>query len=51
VFDRNTKITNEVVEAEAEAERGISARDVTSRSDIVITILPNSPRVKDVFLL
>jgi 2-hydroxy-3-oxopropionate reductase len=48
VFDINEPAVNEVVEVGA--ARGESGKDVASKSDIVITMLPNSPQVKAVVL-
>jgi 2-hydroxy-3-oxopropionate reductase len=44
VFDRNTDAVKEVVAAGA--SEGFSSRDVAEKSDIVITMLPNSPHVR-----
>lgn len=44
VFDLNTESVNEVVAAGATA--GTSAKQIAAASDIVITMLPNSPHVK-----
>lgn len=46
VFDINKASVDEVVKTGAEA--GTSAKDVASKSDVVITMLPNSPQVKQV---
>ncbi len=48
VFDVNRDAVKELVGAGA--EEGSSPKDVTSRTDIVITMLPNSPHVKEVVL-
>ena len=48
VFDLNTEAVEEVVSSGA--ERGTSSKDVASRTDIVMTMLPNSPHVKEVVL-
>ena len=48
VYDINKDAVNEVVSAGARA--GISCADVASRSDVIITMLPNSPHVKEVVL-
>lgn len=48
VFDLNTPNVDEVVAAGA--ERGTSGREVAAKSDVVITMLPNSPQVKAVVL-
>jgi 2-hydroxy-3-oxopropionate reductase len=48
VYDVVTAALKEVVQAGA--EEGNSPRDVASRSNIVITMLPNSPHVKEVVL-
>jgi 2-hydroxy-3-oxopropionate reductase len=46
VYDINNDAVNEV--AQAGAEIGKSSKDVASKSDIIITMLPNSPHVKEV---
>lgn len=48
VYDIVQEAVKEVVAAGAEA--GSSAKDVASKTDIVITMLPNSPHVKTVIL-
>ena len=48
VYDIVAEAIQELVEAGAEA--GKSAKDVAQRSEIVITMLPNSPHVKNVVL-
>jgi 2-hydroxy-3-oxopropionate reductase len=48
VYDRNKNKRDEVVAAGA--EEGISPKDVASRTEIIITMLQNSPNVKDVVL-
>lgn len=47
-YDLNKKNVDEVVQAGAEA--GISPKDVASKTDVIITMLPNSPHVKEVIL-
>lgn len=48
VYNRSSKAIDELVEAGAQA--GLSAKDVAERCDIIITILPNSPQVREVIL-
>ncbi len=48
VFDINENSVNEVVAAGA--EKGENNKDVASKSDIIITMLPNSPHVKTAIL-
>jgi len=48
VYDINKQAVKELVEAGA--EEGFSPRDVAERTEIVITMLPNSPHVKQVIL-
>lgn len=48
VYDIHENIVAELVAAGAEA--GVSAQDVASKSEIIITMLPNSPHVKSVLL-
>jgi len=48
VYDIVEKALNEVIEHGA--ERGISPKDIAEKSDIIITMLPNSPDVKKVVL-
>ncbi|NLI91922.1 MAG: 2-hydroxy-3-oxopropionate reductase [Peptococcaceae bacterium] len=48
VFDLNKPAVEEVVAAGGEA--GSSPKDVASKSDVIITMLPNSPHVKEVVL-
>lgn len=48
VYDINQANVQEVVQAGAEA--GTSAKDVAGRSEVIITMLPNSPHVKEVVL-
>jgi 2-hydroxy-3-oxopropionate reductase len=45
VYDVRPEPVRELVTAGAQA--GVSAKDVAARSDVVITMLPNSPEVKD----
>mgnify|MGYP000471456574 CR=1 FL=1 len=47
-YDIVTQALDEVVAAGA--ERGTSPKDVASRSEVVITMLPNSPHVREVAL-
>jgi len=47
-YDINEEALNEVVEYGA--ERGTSPKNVTENSDIIITMLPNSPHVKKAIL-
>jgi 2-hydroxy-3-oxopropionate reductase len=47
-YDINEEALNEVVEYGA--ERGTSPKNVAENSDIIITMLPNSPHVKKVIL-
>jgi len=47
-YDIVEKVLNEVVEYGA--ERGTSPKNVAENSDIIITMLPNSPEVKEVVL-
>ena len=47
-YDINENAVKEVVEAGAAA--GKSPRDVAERTDVIITMLPNSPHVKEVVL-
>lgn len=46
VFDLNKSSVEEVVKAGAKS--GTSAKDVAAQTDVVITMLPNSPHVKQV---
>ena len=48
VYDINKQPVRELVEAGA--EEGFSPKDVAERVDVVITMLPNSPHVKEVIL-
>lgn len=48
VYDIITAPVNEVVAAGAKA--GTSPKDVAARSDVIITMLPNSPHVKEAIL-
>jgi 2-hydroxy-3-oxopropionate reductase len=48
VLDRNQLVTDELVSLGAELAN--SPKDVGERSDVVITMLPNSPQVKEVVL-
>ncbi|MBE6083481.1 2-hydroxy-3-oxopropionate reductase [Acidilutibacter cellobiosedens] len=48
VYDRNKWKRDEVIKEGA--EEGTSPKDVASRSDVIITMLPNSPQVKEVVL-
>ena len=48
VYDINKAAVENVVEAGA--EEGKSIKDVASKSDVIITMLPNSPQVKEVLL-
>lgn len=48
VYDISAAPVAELVEAGAKA--GVSPKDVAARSDIIITMLPNSPEVKEVVL-
>lgn len=48
VFDINENSVAELVAAGA--QRGESIKDVASRSEVIITMLPNSPHVKEVIL-
>ena len=48
IFDINESAVAEVVSAGA--EKGDSPKDVASKSEIIITMLPNSPHVKEVIL-
>ncbi|NJD03114.1 MAG: 2-hydroxy-3-oxopropionate reductase [Ruminiclostridium sp.] len=48
VHDVNRAVVKELVEAGA--EEGFSSKDIAQKSDIIITMLPNSPHVKDVIL-
>lgn len=48
VFDINKSSVDEVVKTGA--EKGESIKDVASKSDVLITMLPNSPQVKTVVL-
>lgn len=48
VYNRSQKAIDEVVQAGAET--GQSPKDVAERSDVIITMLPNSPEVKEVVL-
>lgn len=48
VYDIREEAVAEVVQAGAEA--GTSPKDVASKTEVIITMLPNSPHVKDVVL-
>ena len=48
VYDINQEAVKELVESGAKA--GVSSKDVAERSEVVITMLPNSPEVKEVVL-
>lgn len=48
VYDIREEAVAEVVQAGAEA--GTSTKDVASKTEVIITMLPNSPHVKDVVL-
>jgi 2-hydroxy-3-oxopropionate reductase len=48
VYDINKEAVKEVVSAGA--KEGTSSRDVAARTDIILTMLPNSPHVKEVIL-
>jgi len=48
VLDRNLEAVGELVSAGAES--AVTAREVAERCGVVITMLPNSPQVKDVVL-
>ena len=48
VFDINKDAVKEVVSTGA--EEGLSSKDVASKTEIIITMLPNSPHVKEVIL-
>ena len=48
VFDINNGAVEEL--AAAGAAKGSSSKDVASRTDIILTMLPNSPHVKEVIL-
>lgn len=48
VYDVNKDAVKEVVDDGA--EEGNSSRDVAVKTDIILTMLPNSPHVKEVIL-
>jgi 2-hydroxy-3-oxopropionate reductase len=48
VYDLNEPAVAEIVRSGAEA--GTSAKDVASKSEVIITMLPNSPHVKEAVL-
>jgi 2-hydroxy-3-oxopropionate reductase len=48
VYDINLEPVKELVAAGAEA--GSSPRDIAERTDVIVTMLPNSPHVKEVVL-
>ncbi|MFC1562816.1 2-hydroxy-3-oxopropionate reductase [candidate division KSB1 bacterium] len=48
VYDINAVAIEEVIEAGA--KEGKSSKDVAAQSDVIITMLPNSPEVKEVVL-
>ncbi|MCK5155090.1 MAG: 2-hydroxy-3-oxopropionate reductase [Spirochaetales bacterium] len=48
VFDINNDAVEELVTLGA--AKGISSKDVASKTDIILTMLPNSPHVKEVIL-
>ena len=45
VYDLNKEAVNDV--ARAGAEKGKSCKDVANKSEIIITMLPNSPHVRE----
>jgi 2-hydroxy-3-oxopropionate reductase len=48
VYDINAAAVSDIVDEGA--EQGLSSRDVASKTEIIITMLPNSPEVKEVAL-
>lgn len=48
VYDINSSVVEEVVKAGAKA--GVSPKDVASQTEVIITMLPNSPHVKEAVL-
>ena len=48
VYDLNAAAVSEIVDEGA--EQGLSSRDVASKTELIITMLPNSPEVKEVTL-
>ncbi len=48
VYDLNAAAVSEIVDEGA--EQGLSSRDVASKTELIITMLPNSPEVKEVAL-
>ena len=46
VYDINEAAVSELVNEGA--EQGLSSKDVASKTEIIITMLPNSPEVKEV---
>jgi len=48
VYDINAAAVSEIVDEGA--EQGLSSRDVASKTELIITMLPNSPEVKEVAL-
>jgi len=48
VYDINAAAVSEIVDEGA--EQGLSSRDVASKTKLIITMLPNSPEVKEVTL-
>jgi 2-hydroxy-3-oxopropionate reductase len=48
VYDINEAAVSEIVNEGA--EQGLSSRDVASKTDLIITMLPNSPEVKEAAL-
>lgn len=48
VYDISKEAVNDIVASGA--EEGLSSKDVASRSEVIITMLPNSPHVKEVIL-
>ena len=44
VYDINAAAVSDIVDEGA--EQGLSSRDVASKTEIIITMLPNSPEVK-----
>jgi len=48
VYDINRNPVEELVSAGA--QRGLSSKDVAARSEMIITMLPNSPHVREVIL-
>ncbi len=48
VYNRSPQAVQELVSAGA--EQGLSSKDVAARSEVIITMLPNSPHVREVVL-